>query len=58
MGELWGGTRFFWGGGTHRHTDTHAHTHINTMNQPGLGAGLSENHMKFSFLVTVITLRP
>ena len=36
------------GGQTHRHTNRHAdtqtHTHINTMTQPGLGAGPSENY--------------
>ena len=35
--ELWVG------GHTHRQTDRQTHTHINTMNRPGLGAGPNEN---------------
>ena len=36
-----------WGGQAHRHTDRQTHRHINTMTQPGLGAGPSEKHRKF-----------
>ena len=36
------------GGQTQTQTDTHTDTHINTMTQPGLRAGPSENEVLFS----------
>ena len=52
--ELWVNMNYGWGD-RQSHTETHPDTHINTMTQPGLGAGPTLASLKALFAICHIS---